>query len=155
MVVWLVYQKQQHRKMFVSDHRPQGDLTAHMQLYRASLKSLANGREAGPFHTTPGNSIVPAYAGSLKDNGTWGRNSLFNNAGFAHDMCESGGFDAGPVQSIAQRNEGFDMARGMEKERAHLKDKYGDVPCSEMQLREAQSLYQNGDYIKVPVFVPP
>ena len=124
MVVWMVYQKGPHRKMFVSDHKPNGDLTAHMQLYTATLQVLANGREAGAFYTTPGNTIAPAYAGSLKDDGTWGRNSLFNN-------------------------------EGMQKQRARLKEEYGDVPCSERQQKEAQSLYEDGNYTKVKVFVAP
>lgn len=153
MVVWMVYQKGLHRKMFVSDHKPNGDLTAHMQLYTATLQVLANGREAGAFYTTPGNTIAPAYAGSLKDDGTWGRNSLFNNEGFAQDMCAT--TDSGPVRSAAQRNDGFDQARGMQKQRARLKEEYGDVPCSERQQKEAQSLYEDGNYTKVKVFVAP
>jgi hypothetical protein len=64
------------------------------------------------------------FAGSVKDDGSWGGNSLYNNKGFRKEMNQN----------------------AKKELRAKLKDGYGDVPCTEEQLAQVQKLFAQGRY---------
>ena len=73
-----------------------------------------------------------AFAGSVKADGTWGSNSLFNNEGFREEM-----------------NDAFKIKLDQEerkKLRAKMKAGYKDVPCEPRQVDEAKKLFSQSKY---------
>jgi hypothetical protein len=104
------------RTLILGRFMAKGDLTAHMQLHDTLPGSYGGAVE---------------FAGSVKQNGEWGRNSLYNNRAFREQMNAA----------CSSRNR-----TAKEETRAKLKSGYGDVPCDVAQLEEVKKLFAQGEY---------
>lgn len=115
-MVWMVAEK----TLVFGPYTPQGDLTAHMQLQDALPGDFGGAVE---------------FAGSVKQDGEWGCNSLYNNRPFRMEMNR--------VHSSRD-------LEAKKEARARLKAGYGDVPCNDDQLVAAKKLFAQGEYKIAP-----
>jgi len=129
--VWMVTEE---RGMFVGNYDGSTNQlgqfeSSHMKMYMEIINKY--GKQ------------IPLFAGSIKDDGQWGRNSAFNNTEVATNAATYKGLNGPVVASIpGQLATPWDRARDTAV-------KVGDVPCSSKQLAHAQQLYSQGKYLNI------
>ena len=125
--VWLMTQG----KLYFGRYTPDGNNTAHMQLWQQVNKVDQSVREG-----------AIDFAGSLKPDGSWAKNSLFNNREFKNSVDDTRQRDLMSRHYVLAQED-------TEQSRATLKAKFGDVPCSDAELKQAQKCFASGKYFVV------
>ena len=77
-----------------------------------------------------GSASSVAYAGSVKEDGTFAGHSLYNNKPFREKL------NASWSEALAAKQE----------LRGQFKRGYGDVPCLDTELDEVKTLFARGEY---------